>query len=89
VINRGLLMSGRLSDVNIELLDKPGQLKEVAAIIADTGANVTKVSHNLGGENTDIRGCYLRVSMETRNKAHLDEIKEAFRNAGYKLHENM
>jgi threonine dehydratase len=89
VINRGLLMSGRLSDLNIELLDKPGQLREVAAIIADTGANVTKVSHNQGGENTDIRGCYLRVSMETRNKEHLDEIKEAFRKAGYKLHENI
>ncbi len=89
VINRGLLMSGRLSDLNIELLDKPGQLREVAAIIADTGANVTKVSHNQGGENTDIRGCYLRVSMETRNKEHLDEIKDAFRKAGYKLHENI
>lgn len=85
VINRGLLTSGRLSELTIELLDKPGQLKEVSTIIASMGANVTKVSHNMGGENTDINGCYLRISMETKNKAHLEDIKGALQKKGYKL----
>lgn len=85
VINRGLQTSGRLSEITIELLDKPGQLRDVAAIIANTGANVTKVSHKVGGENMDINGCYLHVAMETRNKAHLKEIEQAFHDAGYKL----
>ncbi len=85
VINRGLETSGRLSEVTIELLDKPGQLRDVADIIAKTGANVTKVSHKVGGENTDINGCYLHVSMETRNHDHLKEIEAAFNKAGYKL----
>ena len=88
VIDRGLLTSGRLSDLTIELLDKPGQLKEVADIIAEQGANVIRVHHNQGGENTDICGCYLRISMETRNKKHLDEIRATFRKRGYKLKEN-
>ncbi len=85
VINRGLLNSGRLSEMKIEMLDKPGQLKEVSAIISDLGANVTKVLHNPGGENTDIIGCYLDISMETRNKAHFMEIKNAISAAGYKI----
>ncbi|MGN0005722.1 MAG: threonine ammonia-lyase [Candidatus Gastranaerophilaceae bacterium] len=85
VINRGLLTSGRLSDLTIELLDKPGQLKDVATIIADLGANVVKVRHNPGGKNTDINGCYLKVSMETRNHEHLSEIKKALENKGYKI----
>lgn len=85
VINRGLLNSGRLSEMKIEMLDKPGQLKEVSAIISDLGANVTKVLHNPGGENTDIIGCYLDISMETRNKAHFMEIKKAISAAGYKI----
>ena len=83
VINRGLLTTGRLSELKIEMLDKPGQLKEVSAIIADLGANVTKVMHNPGGENTDINGCFLNVSMETKNKNHLWEIKQAIKDAGY------
>ena len=88
VINRGLLTSGRLTDLTIELLDKPGQLKEVSTIIADKGANVIKVSHKQGGKGTDINGCFLNISMETKNHQHLDEIKTAFKKAGYKIKEN-
>ncbi len=85
VINRGLLKSGRLCDLTIEMLDKPGQLKEVSQIIADLGANVIRVRHNQGGEGTDINDCYLKISMETKNLRHFCEIKQALCNAGYKL----
>lgn len=85
VINRGLLTSGRLSDLTIELVDKPGQLKEVSTIIADHGANVVRVRHSQGGKNTDINGCYLRMSMETKNHEHLNEIKNALEAKGYKI----
>jgi len=88
VINRGLLTSGRLTDLTIELLDKPGQLREVSTIIANLGANVIKVSHKQGGKGTDINGCFLNISMETKNHQHLDEIKKAFKDAGYKIKEN-
>ena len=89
VINRGLLKAGRLSDLTIEMIDKPGQLKEVSAIISDLGANVIRVHHNQGGENTDINGCYLKISMETKNIQHLFEIKNAIKNAGYRLIEGL
>lgn len=85
VIGRGLLTTGRLSELKIDMLDKPGQLKEVSAIIADLGANVTKVLHNPGGEETDIIGCYLNISMETRNKEHFESIRRAIQSAGYHL----
>jgi threonine dehydratase len=89
VIHRGLLTSGRLTDLTIELLDKPGQLKLVSAIIADLGANVTKVYHDPGGENTAINGCFLRVTMETKNHDHLRQIKEALTSVGLTLSENV
>ncbi|MDR0491509.1 MAG: threonine ammonia-lyase [Oscillospiraceae bacterium] len=87
VINRGLRTTGRLSELAIEMLDKPGQLREVSAIIADLGANVTKVIHNPGGENTDINGCFLHISMETKNKSHFLDIKQAIQKAGYAISE--
>ena len=85
VINRGLLTTGRLSELKIEVIDKPGQLKEITAIIAELGANVTKVIHNPGGENTDIIRCFINISMETRNKSHFLDIKQAIRKAGYTI----
>lgn len=85
VINRGLLKSGRTAELIIEMVDKPGQLKEVSALIADMGANVVSVHHDRGGEDTDINGCYLRIAMETRNRAHIEQIERAIADAGYHI----
>lgn len=85
VIQRGLLNSGRLSDITIELVDKPGQLQDVAEIISKMKANVVRVNHNHGGENTDVNGCYLEIAMETRNFEHLEDIKKELTANGYKI----
>ncbi|MBQ8406386.1 MAG: threonine ammonia-lyase, partial [Clostridia bacterium] len=66
VIKRGLLMSGRSCQLMIELVDKPGQLKNVSRIIADLGGNVTSVHHERANEGSDVNGCYLRIILETR-----------------------
>ncbi|MGO5086514.1 threonine ammonia-lyase [Oscillospiraceae bacterium LCP25S3_F9] len=85
VINRGLQISGRLADLTIELLDKPGQLQGVSEIISNMGGNVVSVSHDRAELNSDINACYLRISMETRNQAHVDEIKAELVKNGYRL----
>ena len=45
VINRGLVKSGRLCTIEMELDDKPGELVEVASVIASLGGNITGVHH--------------------------------------------
>ena len=85
VIKRGLLMSGRSCMLNIELLDKPGQLKDVSRIIADLGGNVISIHHERANEGSDINGCFLRITMETRDYAHIQEIRSALMDAGFHL----
>ena len=85
VIKRGLIKSGRTSSMLIELIDKPGQLKDVSRIIADCGGNVTGVHHERAGSTESVNGCYLRITMETRNYDHVLEIKEALRSEGFKI----
>ena len=84
VIDRGLLNSGRSSSLLIELIDKPGQLKDISAIIANCGGNVTGV-HYEKGNTLHINGCFLRIEMETRDFDHVNEIKEALKSEGFKL----
>ncbi len=84
VIERGLLTSGRISTLLIELADKPGQLKEVSRIIADCGGNVTGV-HYEKGVTQSVNGCYLRIDMETRNYDHVQAICQALRNEGFRI----
>ena len=85
VIARGLMMSGRKCRLLIELVDKPGQLLAVSRIIAEHGGNVTSVHHEHAGEGSDVNGCYLRVTLETRNFEHIETIKKALTDAGIKI----
>ncbi len=85
VIKRGLLMSGRTCQLTVELMDKPGQLKNVSRIIADLGGNVISVHHERANEGSDVNGCYLRIMLETRNYEHIAEIKKALVDFGFKL----
>ena len=85
VISRGLLMSGRTCQLMVELVDKPGQLKNVSRIIADMGGNVISVHHERANEGADVNGCYLRIVLETRNFEHINEIKHALVDFGFKL----
>lgn len=85
VIDRGLMKSGRTSSLLIELVDKPGQLKDVSRIIADCGGNVTSVHHERNGDTESINGCYLRMTMETKNYDHVQQIIHALRAEGFKI----
>lgn len=88
VIRRGLVKSGRASLLTIELIDKPGQLVGVSNIIANLGGNVTAVHHERADANANINGCFLRIQLETRNFEHLEQIKKALTDAGFRIVEN-
>ena len=72
VIDRGLRKSGRSTSMLIELIDKPGQLKDISRIIADC-------------ETESINGCFLRIEMETRDYDHVNLIYSSLRNEGFKI----
>lgn len=85
VISRGLLKAGRSVDLTIELVDKPGQLQGVSAIIAREGGNVVSVHHDRADEHMGIDACLLRLRMETRDHAHVRQIRKALIDGGYHL----
>ncbi|MGN0605099.1 MAG: threonine ammonia-lyase [Oscillospiraceae bacterium] len=85
VIKRGLLMSGRSYSLNIELIDKPGQLMEVSRIISELGGNVISVHHERANEGSAVNGCYLRIGLETRNYEHIQQIRKGLSDHGFKI----
>ena len=87
VIKRGLLTAGRTCLLKVELLDRPGQLHQIARVIAEHGGNVIEMHHERTNVNTNINGCFLRITLETRNFEHIAEIKKAIVEAGFKIHE--
>ena len=85
VINRGLVMSGRKCNLMIALEDKPGQLTRVSEIISGRGANVVSVQYDLADTNMAITSCFLKLGLETRDAAQIEEIRQALAAEGFKL----
>ena len=85
VVKRGLTTSGRTALLKVELLDKPGQLVQISSIIAELGGNVIGIHHERSNANLAITGCFIRISLETRNVEHINKIKNALTTAGFKI----
>lgn len=85
VITRGLVNSGRNANLTIALVDKPGQLEGVSRIVSEHGGNVVSVQYDRSDPNMAINTCYLKVALETRNHAQIEEIRQALAENGFTL----
>ncbi|MDE5930637.1 MAG: threonine ammonia-lyase [Muribaculaceae bacterium] len=85
VVNRGLTKSGRKYSFIIDLDDKPGQLSGVCNVVADQGGNILSVTHERVNTGAEINGCTVRVEMDTRDMAHIDAIRQALKDSGFKV----
>ena len=85
VITRGLVTSGRNVSLTLSLADKPGQLQEVADIIAHCAGNVVSVHHDRSDANMSITSCFLKLGLETRDREQIAQIKKELTEAGFHL----
>ncbi len=85
VITRGLSKSGRNYTFIIDLADKPGQLSGVCSVVGTKGGNIISVTHERINTSSAINGCTIRLELETRDRNHVEEIRSALTEAGYKV----
>jgi threonine dehydratase len=82
VIRHGLVASDRYTNIAVMLPDRPGQLVRTAEAVAAAHANVVEVLHTRHGNGLEISEVELDLSVETRGKAHRDEVIESLKRAG-------
>jgi len=83
VLTRELAREGRLSQLAIDLVDRPGQLAAVATLLGESGANIVEVSHQRTFSDLPAKGTLLEVVIETRDRAHLEATVKHLRDAGF------
>ncbi|MGJ4889802.1 threonine ammonia-lyase [Bradyrhizobium sp. HKCCYLS3077] len=74
VLTRELAREGRLTQLSIDIVDRPGQLAAVSALLADAGANIIEVSHQRTFSALPAKATLLELVIETRDQAHLNEV---------------
>jgi len=81
VLTRQLAREGRLSQLKFDIVDRPGQLGNVVAVLSKTGANIVEVSHQRIFTDLPAKAVQLEVVIETRDRSHLDATIAALRAA--------
>src|SRR6185437_1256358 len=84
VLTRELAREGRLTQLAIDIVDRPGQLAAVSALLAEAGANIVEVSHQRTFSDLPAKGTLLELVIETRDRAHLDDVMERLVASGFK-----
>jgi threonine dehydratase len=82
VLTRELAREGRLTQLTLDIVDRPGQLAAVAALLAEAGANIIEVSHQRTFSDLPAKATLLELVIETRDRAHLDEVMARLEAAG-------
>jgi threonine dehydratase len=81
VLTRQLAREGRLSQLRFDIVDRPGQLATVVAVLSKTGANIVEVSHQRIFTDLPAKAVSLEVVIETRDRSHLASTIAALRAA--------
>ena len=85
IINRALVARGRQFCFTVNLPDKPGELLNVAKILADLRANVIKLEHNQSKVMDRFKLVQLEITVETNGHDHVRQIQTELKRHGFEI----
>ncbi|OKO77737.1 threonine ammonia-lyase [Bradyrhizobium sp. NAS96.2] len=88
VLTRELAREGRLTQLALDIVDRPGQLAAVSILLADAGANIIEVSHQRTFSDLPAKATLLELVIETRDRAHLEDVLTKLGAAGFAVRES-
>ncbi|MGZ5035226.1 MAG: threonine ammonia-lyase [Usitatibacter sp.] len=84
IIERGMVRTGRLARVLVEVRDLPGSLARVTACLAEQNANIEEVHHQRAFTSLAVQNAELDLVLKTRNREHVEQIVAALQRCGFK-----
>ena len=85
VIRYGMSAAGRYLQFRVRLLDRPGSLAELLALLAQVQANVLEVEHVRTSPRLSVGEVEIGLRLEMQGPAHCQEVLAALRAAGHPL----
>lgn len=83
IIERGMVRTGRLTRLQVQLRDIPGALSKVTACLAQANANIEEVHHERAFTRSPVQSADVDFVLQTRGHDHVREIIAALEAAGF------
>ena len=87
IIERGMVRTGRLTRLHVQMRDLPGSLASVTRVLGEVNANIEEVHHQRAFTTLPVQSAEVEFVIETRDRDHVKEIIGALEQAGYKASE--
>ena len=67
--------------LRFDIVDRPGQLGAIVAVLSKAGANIVEVSHQRIFTDLPAKAVHLEVVIETKDRSHLASTVDLYRAA--------
>jgi threonine dehydratase len=85
VLRHGLTRAGRYLVVRTRVSDRPGNLADLLALVAEERANVLGVDHHREGMDLPVTGTEIELTLAMRDEEHCEELLVRLDEAGYAI----
>lgn len=83
IIERGMVRTGRLARLRVQMRDLPGSLAAVTRVLGEVNANIEEVHHQRAFTTLPVQSAEVEFVVETRDSDHVREIIGALTHAGF------
>lgn len=83
IIERGMVRSGRLARLFVDLRDAPGALAQVTALLADEHANIEQIRHERAFGSIGAQRVEVEIVVQTRGAGHVAALLARLADAGF------
>ncbi len=89
IIERGLVREGRVAHLMVKMRDRPGSLAHLTGMVAQAGANVLEIAHRRAFAEISVGEVGIVMHLETRGRAHVEEIKKLLEADGLRVQDDV
>ena len=85
IIQRGMVRTGRMTRIRVDLRDMPGTLADATRCIEDSGANIIHVHHHRTFTEQPLQMVEVEFILQTRGKEHINKILKKLESQQFKV----
>lgn len=85
IIDSTLIDTGHLAEIKVSIPNKPGHLKTLLEVIADTEANISTISQTNVKPYISLGDVEVTLGLETKGHQHVQEIHDVLLTKGYQM----
>lgn len=85
ILERGMVRSGRLVQLQVEIADVPGALGELTQLLGDFGSNIIDIAQERTFGGSSVRSTLVDLSLQMRGEEQIDQVVEGLKARGYEV----